>query len=227
MKVENDVLLRCRQFINENERASMFRLYFHTSFINTKVLRFSKPMIDGVYNNDCYSKDFFIDLIFSDAPKLETDPECKDAFWDAMGNICKRKNDNRLRKNNIEEETKHTTEQVVPDTAFIIDENKEEIPSLTEEKKETTTSSTQEEKNMDEKEITNIDQDIIVPIKNKDKEISVEKKEEISKENNEDNNMKEDKQKEEVTNNAAVEDNDDEEEDVDAMLERIQNEVQS
>ncbi len=42
IKVENDVLLRCRHYAGENDRVSMFRLYFHTSFVSGNILRFNK-----------------------------------------------------------------------------------------------------------------------------------------------------------------------------------------
>lgn len=42
VRIENDTLIRCRHFENNSERVSMFRLYFHTSFVTGNVLRFPK-----------------------------------------------------------------------------------------------------------------------------------------------------------------------------------------
>lgn len=45
MRVENDVLLRCRHYKSESERVSMFRLVFHTSFVSHNLLRFTKALL--------------------------------------------------------------------------------------------------------------------------------------------------------------------------------------
>ena len=45
----------------------MFRATVHTSFVVDNVLRLSREELDGASNNDAYPKDFFIDLIFTDA----------------------------------------------------------------------------------------------------------------------------------------------------------------
>ncbi len=42
IKINDDVLLRCRHFKSEAERISMFRVFFHTSFISQNFLRFTK-----------------------------------------------------------------------------------------------------------------------------------------------------------------------------------------
>ena len=45
----------------------MFRVSSHASFIVDNVLRLTRDNLDGAANNDLYPKDFFIDLIFTDA----------------------------------------------------------------------------------------------------------------------------------------------------------------
>lgn len=42
VKVQDDVLLRCRSYVSEDKRISLFRLYFHTSFVTGNALGFSK-----------------------------------------------------------------------------------------------------------------------------------------------------------------------------------------
>lgn len=45
----------------------MFRASIHASFIVDNVIRLTREDLDGACNNDRYPKDFFIDLIFTDA----------------------------------------------------------------------------------------------------------------------------------------------------------------
>ena len=45
----------------------MFRASVHTSFIVNNVIRLTREELDGASGNEVYPKDFFIDLIFSDA----------------------------------------------------------------------------------------------------------------------------------------------------------------
>jgi len=45
MRVDNDVLIRCRNYVNEKTRTSLFRVYFHTSFITGNALGFSKVLL--------------------------------------------------------------------------------------------------------------------------------------------------------------------------------------
>lgn len=81
-------------------------------------------MIDGAYNNESYPNDFFVDLIFTEAPIEKEDPECKDAFWEIIADTCKKRHQSFL--SNKKEEV-HAVKQVVPSTAFVIDERKENL----------------------------------------------------------------------------------------------------
>lgn len=47
----------------------MFRATLHTSFIENGIVRLSREDLDGgsLMDEDVYPKDFFIDLIFTDA----------------------------------------------------------------------------------------------------------------------------------------------------------------
>jgi len=45
IKINDDILLRCRHFKNESERISMFRVFFHTSFISQHFVRFTKVFL--------------------------------------------------------------------------------------------------------------------------------------------------------------------------------------
>jgi len=42
VRINDDVLLRCRHYKNEEERVSLFRLFFHTSFVKGNLMRFTK-----------------------------------------------------------------------------------------------------------------------------------------------------------------------------------------
>jgi hypothetical protein len=45
----------------------MFRATIHTSFVVDNVIRLTRDDLDGAAHNPLYPKDFFIDLIFTDA----------------------------------------------------------------------------------------------------------------------------------------------------------------
>ncbi len=45
----------------------MFRATIHTSFVVDNVIRLTRDELDGAALNENYPKDFFIDLIFTDA----------------------------------------------------------------------------------------------------------------------------------------------------------------
>jgi hypothetical protein len=62
--VENDFLLRCRNYLGGQSRVSMFRASLHSSFAVDNVIRLGRDDLDGACGNDNYPKDFFIDLIF-------------------------------------------------------------------------------------------------------------------------------------------------------------------
>jgi hypothetical protein len=66
-RVENDILIRFRHFKNNQNRVSMFRATVHTSFVVDNVMRLTREELDGASHNELYPKDFFIDLIFTDA----------------------------------------------------------------------------------------------------------------------------------------------------------------
>jgi hypothetical protein len=78
VRVENDILIRARHFSKSSSsktigkgrgsRVSMFRALVHTSFVQDNVIRLNLTQLD--VNNEgshSYPKDFFIDLIFTDA----------------------------------------------------------------------------------------------------------------------------------------------------------------
>ena len=67
MRVENDFLIRSRHFKNQSDRTSMFRAFIHTSFVVDNIIRLQRNDLDGACGNEKYPKDFFIDLIFTDA----------------------------------------------------------------------------------------------------------------------------------------------------------------
>ena len=50
----------------------MFRAVFHSSFLENETLRFFKKDLDGAYDSNEYSQDFFIDLIFK---AIKSNPE--------------------------------------------------------------------------------------------------------------------------------------------------------
>ena len=73
VRVENDILIRARHLrtkaaISGSEgRVSMFRALIHTSFVSDNVIRLTAKDLDGINGVHNYPKDFFLDLIFTDA----------------------------------------------------------------------------------------------------------------------------------------------------------------
>jgi hypothetical protein len=64
--VQGDLLLRCRHHDpSTGARISMFRAAFHTGYVPSGVLRLTKAQLDGPNQDDRYSNDFYIDLIFA------------------------------------------------------------------------------------------------------------------------------------------------------------------
>jgi len=41
----DDILLRCRHYKSETERVSLFRVFFHTSFVQQNLLRFTIVLV--------------------------------------------------------------------------------------------------------------------------------------------------------------------------------------
>lgn len=87
-------------------------------------------MIDGACNNEKYPRDFFVDLIFTEVPAVETDFECKDGFWEAIGKECKVKREHFHSKSNEKQIPSVEQPQAVSEAAFIIDEKKEDAKKL-------------------------------------------------------------------------------------------------
>ena len=147
MEVESDVLIRCRNYINDDKRVSMFRLYFHTSFVIgnelafPKVIRFIKQHeIDGAHNNDNYAEDFYVMLKFSNIQKPKPESKINDAFWDTVCETCKRKRE----KNSGLEASEHL---------FVIDDIKEDQKSSPNKSEELNLDSKDVHKENDEEEI--------------------------------------------------------------------------
>jgi hypothetical protein len=70
--VQGDLLLRCRHHDPATgARISMFRAAFHTGYVPSGVLRLTKAQLDGPNQDDRYSKDFYIDLIFAPVEKSD------------------------------------------------------------------------------------------------------------------------------------------------------------
>ena len=73
VRVENDILIRARHLrtkaaLSGSEgRVSMFRALIHTSFVADNVIRLTAKDLDGINGVHNYPKDFFLDLIFTDA----------------------------------------------------------------------------------------------------------------------------------------------------------------
>lgn len=62
--IQGDILIRCRHLTFGKKRISMFRAGFHTGYAPPNVLRLTKSQLDGACNDERYSDDFFLDLIF-------------------------------------------------------------------------------------------------------------------------------------------------------------------
>ena len=78
--IQGDILIRCRHLTFGKKRVSMFRAAFHTGYAPPNVLRLTKTQLDGACNDERYSDDFFLDLIFEkvdadDIAKMEKEKE--------------------------------------------------------------------------------------------------------------------------------------------------------
>ncbi len=82
--MENDVLIRCRQYKSDQDRVSLFRAYFHTSFLpESGRLEFRRPDLDGAAS---LPADLSLQLAF--VPSAEEGDASKNAYWDAIGKLC-------------------------------------------------------------------------------------------------------------------------------------------
>jgi hypothetical protein len=63
--VEEDVLIRCRH-LGKNNTFTIFRVMFHTAFVENEVFRFTRQEIDGAFVDsrfpEMFTLDFFLDL---------------------------------------------------------------------------------------------------------------------------------------------------------------------
>ena len=72
--LQGDILLRVRHAHTNGSRMSMFRAAFHTGYVPLGVLRLTKAQLDGANEDDRFSDDFFIDLIFAPIEKSSSSP---------------------------------------------------------------------------------------------------------------------------------------------------------
>lgn len=66
VEIEEDVMIRCRHLARDNSTFTVFRVMFHTAFVNSEVLRFEKKELDGAFVDsrfpEMFTLDFFLDL---------------------------------------------------------------------------------------------------------------------------------------------------------------------
>eukprot|EP00828_Plagiopyla_frontata_P018549 TRINITY_DN2378_c0_g1_i12.p3 TRINITY_DN2378_c0_g1~~TRINITY_DN2378_c0_g1_i12.p3 ORF type:complete len:297 (-),score=54.67 TRINITY_DN2378_c0_g1_i12:894-1784(-) len=75
-KFDGDILIRIRHFENENQRLPLFRILLHTGFVYDNVARFYQKDLDiARFLN--VSENFFIDILFQQAPEEENEEEAK------------------------------------------------------------------------------------------------------------------------------------------------------
>ena len=71
--LSGDILIRCRYTAFQKNKAgaqkpikeSLFRVNFHTAFINSQLFRLTKRELDGPHNDAAFPNDFFVDLVFA------------------------------------------------------------------------------------------------------------------------------------------------------------------
>ena len=66
LEIEEDVMIRCRHLARDNSTFTIFRVMFHTAFVNSEVFRFDKKELDGAFVDsrfpEMFTLDFFLDL---------------------------------------------------------------------------------------------------------------------------------------------------------------------
>jgi hypothetical protein len=63
LELQDDVFVRCRHLGRNGQGVTIFRLMFHTSFIQSDVIRFTKSTLDGANNDNRFPDTFRVDFI--------------------------------------------------------------------------------------------------------------------------------------------------------------------
>jgi hypothetical protein len=79
--MEGDILVRCLKVAERNSRQTMFRVMFHTSFIENHCVHFNKRDLDFAHFDTRFTEEFSVDLIFSaDEEEVTSDKQ----FWKSI-----------------------------------------------------------------------------------------------------------------------------------------------
>jgi hypothetical protein len=79
--VDGDIVIRCRHVSPKNSKETIFRLMFHTSFIENHILHCTKRDLDVACLDPRFPEDFSTDLIFSpDEEEVKADQQ----FWRSL-----------------------------------------------------------------------------------------------------------------------------------------------
>lgn len=73
--VQGDVLIRCRNMLDDSTAVTVFRAMFHTSFTSEGVLRFGKSELDGLCANHLFESETWVDVCLSGLEASDWD------FW--------------------------------------------------------------------------------------------------------------------------------------------------
>jgi len=77
--LKGDILMRVRHVYLDGNKDTVFRLAFHTSFTPSDGLQLAKQELDGACDDQRFSDEFFVDLVFEDVSTSQESEEAGEA----------------------------------------------------------------------------------------------------------------------------------------------------
>lgn len=74
LEIQDDVFVRCRHLGRDGQAVTIFRMMFHTAFVDNDVIRFEKNEIDGASCNPQFPNNFRVDFICDINELAQEDP---------------------------------------------------------------------------------------------------------------------------------------------------------